>query len=104
MLVFAGYLNPILANDDAEDPRYRLTIPNKEVRNIYVERVISWVSGKLNITSSDYDNFIGLLITQEIDLFRKRFSEYLINSTSYHDLLSERDYHNLVGGINSTTC
>lgn len=99
LLVFAGYLNPILANDDEEDPRYRLTIPNKEVRNIYVERVTNWVTSKLNISSSDYDDFIGLLIRQEIDQFGKRLGKYLMNSTSYHDLLSERDYHNLVGGI-----
>ena len=99
MLVFAGYLNPILANDDEEDPRYALSIPNKEVRNIYLERVTSWVANKLNISSSDYDDFIELLITQKIDQFRERFSEYLLDSTSYHDLSKEKDYHNLVGGI-----
>ena len=99
LLVFAGYLNPMLANDDDEDPRYSLTIPNKEVLNIYVERVIGWVTSKLNISSSDYDDFIGLLITQKIEQFSKKFSEYLINSTSYYDLIRERDYHNLIGGI-----
>jgi Predicted AAA-ATPase/PD-(D/E)XK nuclease superfamily len=99
LLVFAGYLNPSLANDDDEYPRYRLTIPNKEVRNIYVERVISWVTNKLNIKVSDYDDFIGLLTDQKIDKFKQKFSEYLMNSTSYHDLIKEKDYHNLIGGI-----
>jgi len=42
---------------------------------------------------------IGLLITQQVDQFRERFGEYLINSTSYHDLSKEKDYHNLIGGI-----
>ena len=99
LLVFAGYLNPCLANDDEEYPRYRLTIPNKEVRNIYVERVISWVTNKLNIKVSDYDDFVGLLTDQKIDKFKQKFSEYLMNSTSYHDLIKEKDYHNLIGGI-----
>ena len=99
LLVFAGYLNPNLANDDDEYPRYRLTIPNKEVRNIYMERVISWVTSKLNIKVSDYDDFIGLLTDQKIDKFEQKFGEYLINSTSYHDLIKEKDYHNLVGGL-----
>lgn len=99
LLVFAGYLNPCLANDDDESPRYRLTIPNKEVRSIYVERVISWVTNKLNIKVSDYDDFVGLLTDQKIDKFKQKFSEYLMNSTSYHDLIKEKDYHNLVGGI-----
>jgi hypothetical protein len=99
LLVFAGYLNPSLANDDDEYPRYRLTIPNKEVRNIYMERVISWVTNKLNIKVSEYDDFIGLLTDQKIDKFEQKFSEYLMNSTSYHDLIKEKDYHNLIGGL-----
>ncbi|MCC8371865.1 MAG: AAA family ATPase, partial [Rickettsia endosymbiont of Pseudomimeciton antennatum] len=37
LLLFAGYLSPLLANDNKEDPRYSLSIPNREVRNIYVE-------------------------------------------------------------------
>jgi len=99
LLVFAGYLNPMLANDDEEYPMYSLTIPNKEVRNIYIERVIRWVTAKLNIRVSDYDDFIGLLTSQKIDQFKTKFSDYLMNSTSYHDLCKERDYHNLIGGI-----
>ena len=36
---------------------------------------------------------------QKIDKFKQKFSEYLMNSTSYHDLIKEKDYHNLIGGI-----
>jgi hypothetical protein len=39
LLVFAGYLNPMLADDNEEAPTYHLTIPNKEVRYIYIARV-----------------------------------------------------------------
>ncbi len=99
LLVFAGYLNPALANDDPEDLRYHLTIPNKEVRGIYAERVMGWVSAKLNMDMSDYYDFIALLIDQQIERFGKRLQGYLLNSTSYHDLCGERDYHNLMGGL-----
>ena len=99
LLVFAGYLNPWLANDDEEQPKYRLTIPNKEVRGIYVERVLNWLSKKLNIGSDDYDDFIALLIHQQIDQFGTKLQEYLLHSTSYHDLSKEKDYHNLMGGL-----
>ncbi len=99
LLVFAGYLNPALANDNPEDPRYHLTIPNKEVRGIYAERVMGWVSAKLNMDMSDYYDFIALLIDQQIERFGKRLQGYLLNSTSYHDLSKERDYHNLMGGL-----
>jgi hypothetical protein len=99
LLVFAGYLNPKLESTDPEDPTYRLTIPNREVNNIYVQRIIGWVSKKLNIDGTDYENFVGLLINQKLEQFKNKFAEYLLESTSYHDLLKERDYHNLVGGI-----
>ncbi|MDR0329806.1 MAG: PD-(D/E)XK nuclease domain-containing protein, partial [Rickettsia sp.] len=94
-----GYLNATLANDNKEDPRYCLTIPNKEVRNIYVERVIKWLTKKLTIKMNEYDNFIGLLINEQISEFGERLQEYLLRSTSYHDLTEEEDYHNLIGGL-----
>ncbi|WP_342278417.1 AAA family ATPase [Candidatus Tisiphia endosymbiont of Myopa tessellatipennis] len=99
LLLFTGYLNATLANDNKEDPRYCLTIPNKEVRNIYVERVIKWLTKKLTIKMNEYDNFIGLLITEQISEFGERLQEYLLRSTSYHDLTDEKDYHNLIGGL-----
>lgn len=99
LLLFAGYLNAEKASDDEEETRYKLTIPNKEVRNIYLDRVIDWVRLKVNISVSDYENFVELLTMQKLDKFKEKFSEYLMNSTSYHDLTKEKDYHNLMGGI-----
>ncbi|MCC8372362.1 MAG: PD-(D/E)XK nuclease domain-containing protein, partial [Rickettsia endosymbiont of Pseudomimeciton antennatum] len=98
-LLFAGYLSPLLANDNKEDPRYSLSIPNREVRNIYVERVIQWFTKKLSIKMNEYDNFIDLLTNQQIDKFGEKLQSYLLRSTSYHDLTEEKDYHNLVGGL-----
>ncbi|WP_425364108.1 AAA family ATPase [Candidatus Tisiphia endosymbiont of Hybos culiciformis] len=99
LLLFAGYLNPLLADDNPEDPTYRLTIPNKEVRNIYITRVRKWVTNKLNIEINEYDNFIKLLINHQIVQFGEKLQEFLLKSTSYHDMLVERGYHNLMGGI-----
>ncbi|MCC8398938.1 MAG: ATP-binding protein [Rickettsia endosymbiont of Labidopullus appendiculatus] len=99
LLLFAGYLSPLLANDNKEYPRYSLSIPNREVRNIYVERVIQWFTKKLSIKMNEYDNFIDLLTNQQIDKFGEKLQSYLLRSTSYHDLTEEKDYHNLVGGL-----
>lgn len=100
LLLFTGYLNPTLAEDATEeDPRYRLTIPNKEVSHIYIERVIQWVTNRLNISVDHYDSLIKLLITGQIDTFQEQLQYYLLHATSYHDLSSERDYHNLMGGL-----
>ncbi|HJD67338.1 MAG TPA: ATP-binding protein [Rickettsia endosymbiont of Bembidion lapponicum] len=100
LLVFAGYLNAELDNRDDEYPLYSLSIPNKEIRSVYVNHVKDWISNKLNIREkSEYDHFMKLLTQGEIDKFFDKFKRYLIASTSHHDLYCERDYHNLMGGI-----
>lgn len=96
LLVFTGYLNAELDNNDEE---YRLFIPNKEIRSIYVNRIKDWVSKKLKMPTTDYDGFIGLLTCGDVDKFVERLKEYFRDSTSCHDLCKERDYHNLMGGI-----
>ncbi|ROT47299.1 AAA family ATPase [Candidatus Cardinium hertigii] len=99
LLVFSGYLNPMLVNDDPEDLKYILTIPNREVRGIYVERIIDWVGKQLRIAPSAYRDFIGLLLNQQLEPFVAQLRNYLLNATSYHDLSQEKDYHNLIGGL-----
>lgn len=100
LLVFAGYLNPMKElGDIVGGLRYKLTIPNKEVSYIYAKRVIGWVAKRLNMKVSDYSSLIELLIACKLEAFQEKLGEYLINSTSYHDLSKERDYHNLMGGL-----
>jgi len=38
-------------------------------------------------------------LEQKIEPFTKQLNRYLLNSTSYYDLIKEQDYHNLMGGI-----
>lgn len=97
LLLFAGYLNAELV--DFDDQKYRLAIPNQEVKQTYIERIQKWVASKLKMDMGDYDDFVGLLTSERLDQFKEKFSEYLLNSTSYHDLIKEQDYHNLIGGI-----
>lgn len=100
LLVFSGYLNCEVEDDNPEDRTYRLSIPNKELKKIYIERVKEWVARKLNINDvNDYDDFMGLLIQEKVETFAQKLQDYLLNSTSYHDLILERDYHNLMGGL-----
>ncbi|ALN41919.1 hypothetical protein ASQ44_07520 (plasmid) [Rickettsia rhipicephali] len=83
LLVFAGYLNATLDNSDEEYPIYILSIPNKEIRSVYVNRVKDWISNKLNIgTKSEYDHFMKLLIQGEIGKFFDQLKKYFIYSTS----------------------
>ncbi|MDD9140100.1 MAG: AAA family ATPase [Candidatus Cardinium sp.] len=100
LLLFAGYLSPALASDAIEEePTYCLSIPNKEVRKIYMERICQWVTKRLDMPIASYDSFMKLLITGQIDAFGAQLQTYLLQSTSYHDLSQEKDYHNLISGL-----
>ncbi len=103
LLLFAGYLNAKPENDDyakqTQIPTYFLTIPNLELKNIYRKRVITWITKKFNISGSDYEFFIRLLINNKVDQFMDQLAKCMLSSTSFHDLVSERDYHNLMGGL-----
>ncbi len=103
LLLFAGYLNAKPESDDEEEhtqtQKFFLTIPNLELKNIYTDRVITWITRKFGISGSDYYSFVDLLTDKKIDQFMQDLAKYLLNSMSFHDLTSERDYHNLMGGI-----
>src|SRR5205085_11603887 len=43
--------------------------------------------------------FVGLLLEKKVAKFIEKLNHYLLNSTSYHDLKKEKDYHNLIGGL-----
>ncbi len=59
LLLFSGYLNPV--SKKSEEDIYELSAPNKEVRYIYNNRILRWVTDQLKIDSSKYYSFITLL-------------------------------------------
>jgi hypothetical protein len=82
LLLFSGYLNPHAKM--LERDIYELSIPNYEVKYIYEQRVLQWVSKQINIDSSRYYSFISLLIDGKIEEFKRKMQELLLNATSFY--------------------
>lgn len=82
LLLFSGYLNPTAI--EPEKNIYQLSIPNNEVKFIYENRVLQWVTGKLNIDSFRYYSFISLLPAGKIEEFKEHLQELLLSSTSFY--------------------
>ena len=80
LLLFAGYLNP-----DKETIRdfYALSIPNDEVRYIYVQRLMKWLTRKLQAKDKELYNLINLLAMGEIKEFEKKLKELLSVAVSF---------------------
>ena len=81
LLLFTGYLNP-LAISEAED-LYELSIPNYEVKKIYEQRLLEWVTKKLEINTEDYDSLARFLAMGELETFQKSLEEFLTRSASF---------------------
>ena len=82
LLLFSGYLNPTLV--EIEDNIYKLSIPNKEVKQIYRTKILQWVSKKLSIDRSEYYSLITLLPEGKVEEFKDRLQELLLDSTSFY--------------------
>ena len=54
LLLFGGYLNAHAVTGKRDS--YKLSIPNYEVRHIYEERLVEWVSRKLKIDITEYES------------------------------------------------
>ena len=81
LLLFAGYLNPTPIK--GKSSFYKLTIPNMEVREIYEEKILLWVSNKLNRDPSDLCTLSDLLERGDLETFEKELKDFLISSTSF---------------------
>ena len=81
LLLFTGYLNPV-AVSEAED-LYELSIPNYEVKKIYEQRLLEWVTAKLGISLHAYDSLARFLAMGELETFQKSLEEFLTRSASF---------------------
>jgi hypothetical protein len=103
LLLFAGYLNPVSVVN-SEKNVYQLSIPNYEVKQIYEERLLDWLSAKLNTNDVKYNNVISLLAAGKVEEFREELQELLMNTTSFYQRgkrVAEGFYSNFMLGTAS---
>ncbi|OZG31458.1 AAA family ATPase [Rickettsia endosymbiont of Culicoides newsteadi] len=82
LLLFSGYLNPTVI--ESAKNIYELSVPNEEVKFIYENRLLQWVSNKLQVDTSVYFPLASLLPICRLEEFKERLQELLQNSTSFH--------------------
>ena len=80
LLLFAGYLNP-----DKEIIRgvYALSIPNDEVRYIYEQRLLKWLTQKLQAKDKELPHLISLLAAGKIKEFAQKLKDLLAVAVSF---------------------
>jgi hypothetical protein len=101
LLIHAGYLHATSLDLDEDGNLVGfLSIPNFEIRNLYLKIIKSWFIAQDGSTQ-EYENFIDALSQGKIGEFTK-YIEYCLSSLSYFDMdkrTPEKIYHTFVAGI-----
>ena len=99
LLLMSGYLTPDSSKETDQGTLCKLTIPNKEVRNLYRQIVEQWFSNGRGV--GWYNVFIASLLGGEINVFKGHLDKVLLQIVSYHDLAKEPEafFHGLLLGF-----
>ena len=98
LLYMTGYLT---AAESPDGNRYRLRIPNREVRQIYMQQVLSWFREK---TQADTEKLTGLYAAFEkgdTAAITKYLNDQLLDTVSFYDA-RESFYHGFLLALLST--
>jgi hypothetical protein len=100
-LLMGGYLKQTAKRMDRTTGKayYTLSIPNMEVKTIYIEIVDHFFSGKTG--NRKLEIMLKALIEGDIKLFEKMLRKVVLAVFSYHDFGAEPEkvYHALVAGL-----
>lgn len=98
LLYMTGYLTSVGYPNGRQ---YELRIPNKEVRQIYMDQVLDWFKDK---TRAESEKLVGLyeaFETGKADMIKEYLDEQLLDTVSYYDA-QESFYHGFLLALLST--
>ena len=98
IMFFTGYLKKIGEGRQGENGEITLdlTIPNMELRYIYVTKIQEWF--RESIAEKNLDLFYKAILDGDTETFRAELSKLLAESISYMDS-AENFYHGFMAGI-----
>ncbi len=105
LLAFSGYLRVEEAEGPpGDEPRYRLSIPNREVRLVYTGTFREWMEKRLGGTARDVERLTRALLSGDAEALEEQLQAFTANLLSYHDtaMRPEQVYHAFVIGLLAT--
>lgn len=102
VLYAAGYLTK--ADKETDSDLYRLVIPNKEVLQIYRDKIQSWYNVNVRRDIPKWQAFCGAVRTGDASKIQELFNSYMSRTISIRDTfvkkeMKENFYHGMLLGI-----
>lgn len=87
-----------------ESGRYRLAIPNKEVRNLFIRKIREWFSDVTRNDGKTLEEFCNAFVDKDPRKIEQIFGDYLWNTISIRDTATAKDkkenfYHGILLGL-----
>jgi hypothetical protein len=105
LLALSGYLRAEMAPvPPGEPPLYLLSIPNREVREVYAGTFRSFLRERLGGLESDLDRLTKALLAGDAEALEEMLQTFTASLLSYHDTARrpEQVYHAFVMGLLAT--
>ena len=101
VLFTTGYLTH---KGRTESGKYRLVIPNREVRNLFVKKIREWFSDVTRNDGETLDKLCNAFVNRDVEKIEKIFGDYLWNTISIRDTAvakekKENFYHGILLGL-----
>lgn len=101
VLFTTGYLTH---KGRTENGKYRLVIPNREVRNLFVKKIREWLSDVTKNDGETLDKLCNAFVNKELEKIEEIFGDYLWNTISIRDTAvakekKENFYHGILLGL-----
>ena len=98
LLYMTGYLT---TTQRPSGGRYALRIPNREVRQIYMQQVLSWFEDKASAETDKLTSLYAAFETGDTDTIKEILDEQLLDTVSFYDA-RESFYHGFLLALLST--
>jgi hypothetical protein len=103
LLVLSGYLKAEeVGHDPMRGPVHRLSIPNREVRQVYATTFQFWMEQRMSGHGGGVDRLTRALLGGDAERLEEQLQAFVKNMLSYHDpgsLDPERVHHGFVVGL-----
>ena len=101
VLFTTGYLTKQGVTDDG---RVRLSIPNREIKNLFIKKIREWFSDTTANDGKTLEQFCNAFVHKDTEKIEELFGDYLWNTISIRDTAVAKDkkenfYHGILLGL-----